>query len=82
MINKLEVNPTPKGILYNLKEHNLIQNLLINTLLSKKNCHMEDIAMMLQTNLSKIERVLLGQEQLSDKESSDLVNFFYIAREH
>ena len=82
MINNSEFILNQKGIFYKLKEESLVQSVLLNTLLTKYNCYPEDLAIMLQTNAAKIERVLLGQEQLSEKESSDLVGFFYIASKH
>lgn len=82
MISNSEFILNQKGIFYKLKEESLVQTLLLTTLLTKYNCYPEDLAIMLQTNAAKIERVLLGQEQLSEKESSDLVGFFYIASKH
>lgn len=78
MYNNSEFILNQKGIFFKLKGHSLIQSILIDTLLTKNNCSIEDLATITHTDSKKLHQVCLGQARLSEKESIDLVTLFYM----
>lgn len=70
--------PKHKGIFFNLKKNSLLQSVLINTLLIKNNCFIDDLANLLSIDAKKLYQVWQGKGQLTEKKSSELVSLFYI----
>jgi len=64
-------------ILFNLKNHRVVQESLINTLLIRNNCLIDDIACILHINAEKLHRVWQGEDELTEKESFKLISLFY-----
>ncbi len=65
-------------IFFNLKHHSLIQQVLINTLLDRTNCFIEDLARLLNIDTYTLLQVRLGKVTLTDKKSHDLISLFYL----
>lgn len=82
MSNNSEYRPSQQGMLYRLKEHGLIQRVLIKSLLAQRNCEIEDIAMILQIEATKLKQVLFEEQTLSEKGALNLVSLFYISKNY
>lgn len=67
----------PKRVFFNLRRSKLLQRVLIDTLLTKTNCFIEDIATLLKVDTNKLDLVWQGKERLSEKKSTELVALFY-----
>ena len=74
------MNSTPAyktKLFYRLKSHNLVQRVLINTLLSKYNYTIENLAFILHADETELHKAWKGKGVLSDKDASNLVCLFY-----
>lgn len=75
-------NRNPKKtnrIFFNLKNDHLIQQVIIDTILLKYNCLLEDLAYLLGVGVNKLQRVRNGEERLSKQKSHKLISLFYLS---
>lgn len=66
-----------KGVFFNLKHSQLLQSVLINTLLIKTNCFIDDLANLLNIDSNKLSLVWQGKGCLSEKKSTELITLYY-----
>lgn len=77
MNNMLECNPYKNELYYKLKNRGLVQSALINTILTRYNCKIDALALILHMDVNKLDSAWKEQGLLSEKEASDLVYLFY-----
>jgi hypothetical protein len=76
--NNLDNSLSKNRVFFNLRKHSLIQKVLINTLLIRNNCFIDDLAKILRTDAKKLHRVWQGHDKLTGKKSTELISLFYI----
>lgn len=76
-LNSFELNKNTR-IFFSLKKQKLIQQVLINTIMIRKNCLIEDLAKILNIDPKKLHRVWRGTDKLPETKSTELVHLFYI----
>lgn len=62
---------------YKFKNNHLVQSALINTILTRYNCPIDYLAVILHVDENNLKRAWNEQELLSDKEATNLVCLFY-----
>jgi plasmid maintenance system antidote protein VapI len=72
-----EINKNPR-VFFALKKQSLMQQVLINTLMIRNNCLLDDLAQILNINAKKLHQVWEGHDRLTAKESTKLIRLFYI----
>ncbi len=65
-------------LFFALKKQRLMQQVLINTLMIRNNCLIDDLAKILNVNEKKLHRVWQGSDILTEKKSTELIRLFYI----
>lgn len=76
--NNLDYTVSKNKMFFNLKKHRLIQKVLINTLLIRHHCSIDDLSKILHIDAKKLHRVWQGNDKLVGKESIELISLFYI----
>lgn len=76
--NSLDSILKQNRIFFDLKKNSLIQKVLINTLLIRNNCFIDDLANLLHTDAKKLHQVWQGKGTLTGKKSHQLISLFYI----
>lgn len=67
-----------RGVFFSLRRSQLLQSVLIDTLLIKTNCFIEDLATLLKVDSNKLRLVWQGNGRLSEKKSTELITLFYV----
>ncbi|WP_058534252.1 hypothetical protein [Legionella saoudiensis] len=75
--NSFDVSRNTK-VFFALKKQNLMQQVLINTLMTRNNCLIDDLAKILNIDAKKLHRVWQGNATLTEKKSTELISLFYI----
>ncbi|CAM4419321.1 MAG: hypothetical protein LEGION0403_FIIPPAGN_02140 [Legionella sp.] len=76
-LNNFGINKNTR-MFFMLKKESLIQQVLINTLMIRNNCLIDDLAKILNIDAKKLHRVWQGNDKLTDKKSTELIHLFYI----
>jgi hypothetical protein len=66
-------------IFFNLKNESVIQQVIIDTILLKYNCLLDDLAYLLGVGVKKLQQVRNGEDCLSEKKSQQLISLFYLS---